>query len=140
MKNWLIRIFCFMMSFQVLFASTGLTVTEHLCKFKGRQIFLFSSPKTCCAQKIVPTQKVNCGIIKPKKCCEDHISKIKISTSSSHGASIDFKINPLVSISTPFSWSFNASYLHFFETFSFFKSSPPLAGINLLIFIQSFLI
>lgn len=131
------------MAFQVLFASMGFTVIEHLCKVKGRQTFIVSTPKKCCSDKKKATNPLKPEHFKKTKCCEEHTSIHKIITDSASGSTPElqspafFWLDKPVSNFTLNSWetesvSFRIS--HFYDT------APPIAGKNLLIRIQTFLI
>ena len=130
------------MAFQVLFASMGFTVIEHLCKVKGKQTFVVSTPK-CCLESKNATESPSKKHFKKTKCCQEHTSVYKINTDSPIGSSVE--------IGVPSSVWVNQSYFHFslnaWETASvsfriphFYDTAPPFAGRSLLILIQTFLI
>ena len=129
MNKTLTRIFCLLMAFQVLFASTGFAMYEHFCKIKGSKTYSISAPKkSCCSVKKSSSEQSKKLILKRAKCCSDHVSLHKIS--------------PIAWVYTP---TFAYSYTHTSENISFntlhySNSAPPLSGRDRLVFIQSFLI
>ncbi len=80
MKRKLSQILCLFMAIQVFFASTGLAVVEHLCKVKGKQIFLVSKARKCCAERKTDTKPSKQQQLKKSKCCEEHSFVYKINT------------------------------------------------------------
>ncbi len=143
MNKTLIRIFCLLMAFQVLFASTGFATYEHFCKIKGSTTYSLSAPKkSCCSVKKSSSEQSKKLILKRAKCCSDQISLCKISPNASQGVKIDFKTPSLAWVYTPV---FTYAYAHTSENISFntlhySNSAPPLSCRDRLIFIQSFLI
>ena len=143
MKKSLIRIFCLLMAFQVLFASTGLAIYGHFCKIKGSTIYSLSAPKkSCCSIKKSSSGQSKKSILKREKCCSDQISLYKISPNASQGVKIDFKTPSLAWVYKPV---FTYVYTYTGENISFnalhcSNSAPPLSGKDRLVFIQSFLI
>ena len=137
------HIFCLLMAFQVLFASTGFAMYEHFCKIKGSKTYSISAPKkSCCSVKKSSSEQSKKLILKRAKCCSDHVSLHKISPNASQGTKIDFKAPSLAWVYTP---TFAYSYTHTSENISFntlhySNSAPPLSGRDRLVFIQSFLI
>lgn len=142
MKKRLSQIVCLFMAFQVLFASMGFTVIEHLCKVRGKQTFVVSAPKCCSERKDLPisTKKQH---LKKTKCCQEHTSVYKISTESPNGNSVEFQ-NPVLSwrdsIKATFPFEGWESEPVSFGISHFYDTAPPLAGRSLLIHIQTFLI
>lgn len=143
MNKTLTRIFCLLMAFQVLFASTGFAMYEHFCKIKGLTTCSLSAPKkSCCSVKKPSSESSKKLILKRAKCCLDQISHYKISPNASQGVKTDFKTPSLAWVYTPL---FTYSYIHTSENISFntlhySNSAPPLSGKDRLVFIQSFLI
>lgn len=143
MNKTLTRIFCLLMAFQVLFASTGFAMYEHFCKIKGSKIYSLSVPKkSCCSVKKSSSDQSKKLILKRAKCCSDHVSLHKIIPNASQGIKINFKTPSLTWVYTP---TFAYSCTHTSENISFntlhySNSAPPLSGRNRLVFIQSFLI
>ncbi len=131
------------MAFQVLFASMGFTVIEHLCKVKGRQTFVVSTPKECCSDKKEAINALNLQHFKKTKCCEEHTAVHKVITDSSSRYNPELQAPAFFWLDKPVSnfiinsWeteSVSFRIPHFYDT------APPIAGKNLLIRIQTFLI
>jgi hypothetical protein len=143
MKTFLLRIFCLLMAFQVLFASTGFAMYEHFCKIKGAKTYSLSAPnKTCCSVKNGNKSEEKQSALKRAKCCSDQITYHKISPNASQGHKIDFTTPSLAWVFTPV---FTYAYIHTSENLSYntlhySNSAPPLSGRDRLVFIQSFLI
>ncbi|MBA4853433.1 HYC_CC_PP family protein [Emticicia sp. BO119] len=143
MKKRLTQIFCLLMAFQVLFASMGFTVIEHLCKVKGKKTFIVSTPKKCCSDKKRATSSLKLQHFKKTKCCEEHTTVHKVITDSSNGYNPElqtpafFWLDKPVSNFTLSSWE-NESVS--FRIPHFYDAAPPLSGKNLLIRIRTFLI
>ncbi|MFN3849862.1 MAG: HYC_CC_PP family protein [Spirosomataceae bacterium] len=142
MKKRLSQILCLFMAFQVLLASMGFTVIEHLCKVRGKQTFVVSAPKCCLEKKELDAfpSKLH---FKKTKCCQEHTSVYKINTNSQGGINIDFN-TPILS------WINHNTINYLFNSWEaasvsfriphFYDTAPPLAGRSLLIHIQTFLI
>ena len=143
MKTFSLRIFCFLMAFQVLFASTGFAMYEHFCKIKGSITYSLSAPKkSCCSVKKEVKFDEKQSVLKRAKCCSDQITHHKISPNASQGHKIDFQNSSLAYIHTS-ACTFTCTQTS--ETISknnllYSNLSPPLSGRDILIFIQSFLI
>jgi hypothetical protein len=143
MNKTLTRIFCFLMAFQMLFASTGFAMYEHFCKIKGSKTYSLSAPKkTCCSVRKNNKSDSKQTVLKRAKCCSDQVTHHKISPNASQGHKIDFQNPPLAWESTPV---FTYDYTHtsvniFFNTLHYSNTAPPLSGRKRLVFIQSFLI
>ena len=143
MNKTLTRIFCLLMAFQMLFASTGFAMYEHFCKIKGAKTYSLSAPKkSCCAVRKNATETSKKQTLKRAKCCSDQVSHYKISPNASQGHKIDFKTPSLAWVNTPV---FTYTHTHTNENISFntlhcSNSAPPLSGKDRLVFIQSFLI
>ncbi len=143
MKTYIARIFCLLMAFQVLFASTGFVMYEHFCKIRGSKTYSLTAPKkSCCSGKKSSFEQSKQLILKRAKCCSDKVSHYKISPNASQGVRIDFKTPSLTWVYTPVSVY---TYTHTSENISFntlhySNSAPPLSGKDRLVFIQSFLI
>ena len=143
MNKTLTRIFCLLMAFQVLFASTGFAMYEHFCKIKGATAYSLSAPKkSCCSVKKSSSESSKKLMLKREKCCSDHVSLYKISPNASQGVKTDFKTPSLAWVSIPV---FTHAYAYKSEKKSFnilhySNSAPPLSGRDRLVFIQSFLI
>jgi len=143
MKKVLIRIFCLLMAFQVLFASVGFAMYEHLCKISGKSNYMLSQPKrSCCAKKAKMTEHTSKLSIKRAKCCSDSVTHYKITPNASQGISIDYKIPSLAwIIETPIFYTFTwVAQSVSFKISHYYNTAPPLFGRLRLIFIQSFLI
>ena len=143
MNKTLTRIFCLLMAFQMLFASTGFAMYEHFCKIKGAKTYSLSAPKkSCCAVRKNATETSKKQTLKRAKCCSDQVSHYKISPNASQGHKIDFKTPSLAWVNTPV---FTYTHTHTnenisFNTLHYSNSAPPLSGKDRLVFIQSFLI
>jgi hypothetical protein len=143
MNKTLTRIFCLLMAFQVLFASTGFAMYEHYCKIRGAKTYSLSAPKkSCCSIKKSSSEQLEKLVLKRAKCCSDHVAHYKISPNASQGVKIDFKVPSLAWVYTPV---FTYSHTHksekiSFNTLHYLNSAPPLSGKDRLVFIQSFLI
>jgi hypothetical protein len=143
MKNQLTRIFCLLMAFQVLFASTGFAMYEHFCKIKGSTTYsLTISKKTCCSVKKANNEHSKKTVLKRAKCCSDHVAHYKITPNASQNLKGDFKIPSFAWISTPmFTYAYTRTSVNTsFNTLHYSNNAPSLAGRDRLIFIQSFLI
>ncbi len=143
MKKFGIRIFCLLMAFQVLFASTGFAMTEHFCKIKGKETYLFSRPKSCCLEKKNLQNTPSKTAFNKQKCCDDKVSYQKIQTPSqlknfqnNDSGSVLGEITPLAS----FYYQIPVSPIFSSGLPQNFQNSPPLYGRSLLIFVQTFLI
>ena len=143
MKTFLLRIFCLLMAFQVLFASTGFAMYEHFCKIKGAKTYsLTISKKSCCSYKKQNKSDEKQTVLKRAKCCSDQVTYHKISPNASQGHKIDFQNLSLVCIPV----SIGAyTYEQVSENISknnllYSNSSPPLSGRDIVIFVQSLLI
>lgn len=144
MKQFFTRILCLFMAFQILFASTGFAMVEHLCKVKGRKTFLVSKPSKCCSARMA-SEKLDYKkpVFKAVKCCKSHSSVIKISTNSSQGNNIEYNFQGI-------SWESYAEKSFIFNAWEissvsfkiphYYSPAPPLYGKNLLRHIQTFLI
>ncbi len=143
MNKILTRIFCLLMAFQVLFASTGFAMYEHFCKIKGAKTYSLSTPKkTCCSLKKGNKSEQKQSVYKKIQCCSNQITFHKISPYASQGHKIQLKTPSLAWVYTPV---FIYSHVPTSENISFnilhySNSAPPLSGRDRLIFIQSFLI
>ena len=143
MKPVLTRIFCFFMAMQVLFVSTGFAVIEHLCKVKGKETFLFSSPKKCCAKKFQTHQSTQKSITKRKACCQEHTTFYKVNTNAFQGKGVDLSAPAFTWISDSFTaptqnvWATESVS---FKVPHYYNTAPPLSGRSLVVFVQSFLI
>jgi len=81
MKQLLSRITCFLMAFQVLFASTGMAVIEHLCEVKSSKTYTLSKSKPCClSEKKSNFNQKSKTLLKKTKCCKELSGLKKIST------------------------------------------------------------
>ncbi len=144
MKQILTRILCLFMAFQVLFASTGFAMIEHLCKVKGRKTFILSSPPKCCPQKMLKKEeKSSKANFKRTKCCEEHSTFVHINTASSNANQVSLNIPIFIGECCSFSpfYTFNwSSEPVSFKVTHYYNTAPPIAGRKLLIHIQSFLI
>lgn len=143
MKKFGIRIFCLLMAFQVLFASTGFTVTEHFCKIKGKETYLFLLPKSCCLEKKKLQKLPSQTTFKKQKCCDDKTSYQKIQTPSQlknhHSDEFDNVFgNDLSTQLFYFQYPANVEIVPIFQ--KNLNNHPPLFGRSLLIFVQTFLI
>lgn len=144
MKQTLTRILCLFMAFQVLFASTGFAMIEHLCKVKGRKTFILSSPPKCCPQKMLKKEtKSSKANFKRTKCCEEHSTFVHINTTSSNdnhaSLSIPTFIGEYASLSPIYAFNWSSEPVSFKVT-HYYNTAPPNAGKKLLIYIQSLLI
>jgi hypothetical protein len=143
MNKTLTRIFCLFMAFQVLFASTGFAMYEHICKIRGAKTYSLSVPKkTCCSVKKANKSEEKQSVLKRTKCCSDQVSLYKISPNASQSIKTDFKTPSLAWVYTPV---FTYSYAHTsekisFNTLHYSNSAPPISCKDRLVFIQSFLI
>jgi hypothetical protein len=143
MNKTLTRIFCLLMAFQVLFASTGFAMYEHFCKIKGSTSYSLSAPKkSCCSVKKPSTETSKKSVLKRAKCCSDQVSLYKISPNASQSIKIDFKTPSLAWVHTPiFTYAYTqTSEKISFNTLHYSNSAPQLSGRDRLVFIQSFLI
>lgn len=75
----LLRLLHLFLSFCVLSSSVGISISEHKCSRKGRQLALFNlkalsccSSDTSCTVDAEPCHKTPFNSIKRKPCCEDH--------------------------------------------------------------------
>lgn len=143
MKIFLTRIFCLIMAFQVLFASTGFAMYEHYCKIKGAKIYSLSIPKkTCCSFKKSNKEYSKKTILKRGKCCSDKVSHYKISPNASQSIKVkcNFELQPYFPTSS-FVYAFERiKEAISFNTLHYSNSSPPLSGRDILVRNQSFLI
>ena len=143
MKTFSTRIFCLFMAFQVLFASTGFSMYEHLCKIKGAKTYSLSTlKKSCCSVEMGHTQQAKKTVLKSVKCCSDQVNYYKINTNASQNLKFEVHIPALAWVVSP---TFNYSFTNSSETLSFnalhhSSTAPPISGRDRLIFIQSFLI
>lgn len=143
MKKVLIRIFCLLMAFQVLFASVGFAMYEHLCKISGKSKVTYIQPKrSCCASKVKMTNGSSKTTIKRAKCCSDLVTHYKVTPNASQGVNVDFHFPAFVwAIETPVSPAFAwVAQSVSFKIPHYYNTAPPLFGRERLIFIQSFLI
>jgi hypothetical protein len=143
MKKTLTRIFCFLMAFQMLFASTGFAMYEHFCKIKGSKTYSLSAPKkTCCSVRKENKSSSTQTVLKRAKCCSDQVTHHKISPNASQGHKIDFQTPTLAWVSTPvFTYNYTRTSINIsFNTLHYSNTAPPLSGRERLVFIQSFLI
>jgi hypothetical protein len=145
MKKFGIRIFCLLMAFQVLFASTGFAMTEHFCKIKGKETYLFSRPKSCCLEKKNLQNTSSQTSLKKQKCCDDKTSYQKIQTPSqlknlqnNESGKVLGEILPISSLSILGQWHTDRNSVLCATDHG--SNSPPLYGRSLLIFVQTFLI
>ncbi len=143
MNKTLTRIFCLLMAFQVLFASTGFAMYEHFCKIKGSTTYSLSTPKkSCCSVKNSSSKHSKKSILRRVKCCSDQVTHYKISPNASQGVKTDFQTPSLAWVNTPiptYSYAYTTENISF-NTLHYSNSSPPLSGRDRLVFIQSFLI
>jgi hypothetical protein len=143
MKNFLLRIFCLFMAFQVLFASTGFAMYEHFCKIKGTKTYSLSAPKkTCCSVKRDIKSNEKQTVLKRAKCCSDQVTHHKISPNASQGHKIDFQSPSFVYVPTSvcvFAYT-QACEKNIKNNLLYSNLSPPLSGRDILVRIQSFLI
>lgn len=144
MKQFVLRILCLFMAFQVLFASTGFAMIEHLCKVKGRKTFIVSKPPKCCSERMVSEQPaLEKTAFNPIKCCKNHSTVIKINTHSSQGNTIEYSFQGVyLEARTVTSFNFNSWEVSSvsFRTPHYYSPAPPLFGKNLLLHLQTFLI
>ncbi|MDZ7896554.1 MAG: hypothetical protein U5N85_00790 [Arcicella sp.] len=143
MNNFLLRIFCLFMAFQVLFASTGFAMNEHFCKIKGAKTYSISIPeKSCCSVRKDVKSASTQTVLKRARCCSDQVAFHKITPNASQGYKIDFQNPSLAHLPTPVCLF---TYIQAGETSTennllYSNLSPPLSGRDILIRIQSFLI
>ncbi len=84
MKQLLSRILCLFMAFQVLFASTGMAVMEHLCQIKSAKSYSLNKNKSCClSEKKSNFRHHSKASFKKVKCCKEFAGLKKISTDAS---------------------------------------------------------
>jgi len=143
MKEVIKRTFCLYLAIQVLFASTGFAMYEHLCLIKGTKTVSFVHEEKCQKQVHNHTKSHCQDIFKRSKCCLDKVSYHKIQTPSADGNSVHFISQhvDLVSIFTPIYTPSTAwIYQTVFRLPHFYSPAPPLYGRSMLIFVQSFLI
>jgi hypothetical protein len=143
MKTYISRIFCLLMAFQVLFASTGFAMYEHFCKIRGSKTYsLSASKKPCCSLKKIASEQSKKPILKRSKCCSDHVTHYKINPNASQGFKIDFKTPSLTWVFSPVFTYSNTSVSEniSFNILHYSDSAPPLSGRERLVFIQFFLI
>lgn len=71
------------MAFQVLFASTGVAVIEHLCQIKSSKTYTLHKNKNCClVEKKSNFQHKSQAVLKKTNCCKELAGLKKISTDS----------------------------------------------------------
>ncbi|MFD1818818.1 hypothetical protein SAMN04515674_11727 [Pseudarcicella hirudinis] len=141
MKTLFLRILSLFIAIQVLIASTGFVITEHMCRISGDTTYLFSKPETCHSNLKEKSCKAG---FNQTKCCQDFSSYARISVNSANNSnnklilqSPDFHEIKELCINSPIYLSIN----HYNSSLtSPTNKIPILAGKDLLIFIQTFLI
>jgi 16S rRNA G966 N2-methylase RsmD len=130
------------MVFQILFAGNGVTVIEHLCRVKGKKVFIATAPPTCCKiKKEVHTS--NLLQISKTKCCVEHSTFVKVNTSASKGSSFDFQKSYHDFLNETIIHCFSIKWIEKIlcnSAHQFYSPPYSLAGRKLLILIQIFLI
>jgi hypothetical protein len=126
------QLFSLFLAFSVLTASTGYTLTEHICKFTG-QVKTMSVEKVCCK----PSNKKH----KPYGCCKTQQKIVKVKTPSSVKA-LGFKLQAFAAL-LPIAGFADFHFSLATEETVFVASGtspPPLSGRQILLRKQSFLI
>jgi hypothetical protein len=143
MNKGFTRIFCFLMAFQVLFASTGFSMYEHFCKIKGVKTYSLSVPKkVCCPAKKSSTASTKKVVLKRARCCSDKIAHYKVNPNATQNVKTTFDepapvwlLDELISYEFPCTKEIIA-----FNTRHYSNPAPPLSGRGILVRIQSFII